>query len=111
MGKKYIKLKDVIKFFNFTSAVEIFQIDTSIEYKKDDGEIVFTGHILDIPWYLLDYYLVKDSENDEPITTFVNDKSQACFYINVASSKAAVKKRKKEIKKMYKKIRKSIIER
>lgn len=56
--KKNLKLKHLIKYLEPIDHISIWQEDVYIDDSKNPEEI-FKGFVMDIPWYLLDYYLAK----------------------------------------------------
>ena len=60
--EKPMQLKDIIRYLDCTDSVIIWQDDVYVdEYKPEQ---IFEGSIMDIPWYILDFYLsnTKDGE-------------------------------------------------
>lgn len=53
---KEIKFKKIIKLFDPLNYCKI--------YTTEDESPVFTGFVMDIPWYLLDYYLDNPKGDD-----------------------------------------------
>lgn len=54
---------------------QVFPIVDVTIYTQDDDEPAFTGSALDIPWYMVDYQIGREKDNDEEpiyITTQLN---------------------------------------
>jgi hypothetical protein len=71
-----MKLKDIIKMFDPLSAIII--------YETGEEDEVWSGSVLDIPWYYLDYYII-DSEGCIISTQLLN--SRPAFAIEVQEQK------------------------
>ena len=69
-----MKLKDVIGYLNGLDRVVVTQTDAYLAGtpSENDVEEVYRGSIMDIPWYLLDYYL-DNSLDGEAIGVFMLD--------------------------------------
>lgn len=59
--KKSVRFGDIVHLFDMTDACTIWQEDV-----KDKPEIIYEGSIMEIPWYILDFYLTPDKDG-EPI--------------------------------------------
>ena len=60
-----MKLKKIIKYLNSLDTVQIWQGDTMLALGKgdpDNWEMVYEGSVMDIPWYLLDFYLTNTTD-------------------------------------------------
>ena len=61
-NKAPVQIKDVVRLFDCLDRVVIWQFDTYLDpekNKEEDGEIIFDGGIMDIPWIYLDYYFTE----------------------------------------------------
>lgn len=69
-----MRLRDIIGYLNGLDHIQITQVDAYLEGtpNENDVEEVYSGTVLDIPWYLLDYYL-ENSPDGEAIGVFVKD--------------------------------------
>ena len=59
-----MKLGDIIKYLEMLSYVEIWQDDVFLETseREDKSELIYSGTVMDIPWYIMDYYLHNTSD-------------------------------------------------
>ena len=62
--KKSVRFGDIVHLFDMTDDCTIWQEDVYIS--KDKPEIIYEGSIMEIPWYILDFYLTPDKDG-EPI--------------------------------------------
>lgn len=78
-----MKLKDIIGYLNSLDHVQITHVDAYLEGSPNENvaDEVYCGSVMDIPWYLLDYYL-ENSLDGEAIGVFIKD-GQAWFEIVV----------------------------
>jgi len=69
-----MKLKDIIRYLNGIDYIQITQTDAFLKGSPNENEAeeIFCGHVMDIPWYLLDYYL-ENSLDGEAIGVFIKD--------------------------------------
>ena len=74
------KLKDIIEYLDSLQSVKIIQMNVSLV--SDEAECIYNGSVLNVPWYMVDYYLANDS-NGEAISACIDDNNQPYFEIYV----------------------------
>ena len=62
--KTKMQLKNIIRFLYALDHVKIYQEDVYISGPCGKPEEIFEGSIIDIPWYIMDFYLYNDSESE-----------------------------------------------
>jgi hypothetical protein len=75
-----MQLKDIIRLFDPLSYIRI--------YDKEEEDSIYEGFVLDIPWYLLNYYVIFS--DDCLISTRIiniNNRQEAAFVIDVQDKK------------------------
>lgn len=82
--KRFYRLRDVIECLDSMMYVIIYQLDTYLS--KEEEEEVFRGYILDVPWYMVDYYIANDA-NGEGISIGKDEDGKPCFCIYVVEDR------------------------
>jgi len=82
--KKPMKLKKIIKYFDGLSNVIIW-LEDEYNDEEEPEEPIYEGLVMDIPWYILDFYL-SNTEGGESIAArnWGEEYDNTCgFIINV----------------------------
>lgn len=58
-----MKVKKLLKHIDFLEHITIIQTDAYVDKNHEPDEI-FTGNVMDVPWYIGDYYLDTNDENE-----------------------------------------------
>lgn len=80
-----LQVKDIIKRFSMIADVTIFQGDVYRNFNPtnpDHWEEIFTGSIMNIPWYIMDFYFVNTADG-EAIDVYINEKGNPAFSFSV----------------------------
>lgn len=86
-----LKVKDIIKLLSITDDIIIWQEDVYID--EHEEEQIFFGSVMDIPWYILDYYIAEPDENGAPLSArcYGKEYNNRCgFILYVRESKPAI---------------------
>lgn len=60
-----LKVKDIIRLMSKLDSIIIWQEDV---YVDGEPEQIFYGSVIDIPWYILDFYIAEPNEEGEPLS-------------------------------------------
>ena len=79
------KLRDIIEYMDAISDIVIMQTDAYLLSSPDANkeEEIYSGSVLDVPWYITDFYLANDS-NGEAIGVTFNEDKRPSFIVYVA---------------------------
>ena len=89
---KILKLKDIIRSLYDLSDCILYQGDVYTNDHEQKWEEVYTGAVMGIPWYLLDYYITSTPDGGG-IGCFIHiDNKRAYFDIYLCENKEMAKK-------------------
>lgn len=62
--KRRLQVKDIIGYLDMGDHVTIEQLDVFLKGtpREDDSEEIYDGSVMDIPWYMMDYYLANTAD-------------------------------------------------
>lgn len=95
---KKLQVKDIIPFLNQLDHVKVYQGDvyTNPDEAEDPWENIFTGSVMDMPWYILNFYLcntidgeaigIETNEND------ANPNHRVALSVSVVENKESLEK-------------------
>ena len=91
-----MQVRDIIKMLCALNEIRVFQLDSYID--KIEEEEIYSGDILTMPWYILDFYLVdgeniKDGKEVLSVGYYKNSHGMEvpCFEIYVMEDKKNIK--------------------
>lgn len=73
-----MQVKDIIRNLDSLSQIKIIQMDAFNNEIAEEG--IFYGSVLDVPWYIMDYYLDND-EDGEALSVGIDTEGETAYFL------------------------------